>query len=518
MKLNRITLVTITMLISSVSLFAQATLPEIFADHMVFQRQQPIPVWGWSPAGTAITVKLADSQQTTTADKQGRWRVELPARPAGGPYTLAIIAGKKTVLFQDVLLGDIWLASGQSNMSMPMRPNLPWSMGVLDYQNEIATANEKNVRFFMVPHEPDYPEQTDMHGAWRLSQGSQVCDVSALSYYFARMVNRYTDIPIGVIVSAVGSTSISSWVDIDINKKYHASSVTKLTEELQSSASQMAEYERSRPEYEHKQEAFTNGCSSPEAHLDKQPLEHFIFKPSGLYNAMIYPFHQIPIRGVLWYQGESDSGNSKEYGQIIQDMIASWRERWHNPGMPFYMVQLENVENQRRRGVDFDPNLLHFTEFREMERLTTLRVSHTGIAVAADVGDPYFPHPRNKRAVGERMALLALANDYGQKVVATGPILKSYSRDGNKLVLNFDAQGGPLVINTGTVPYGFEIAGIDNVFHPAVSAVDGDTVTLESPLVNEPINARYGWRENPKLSLYNTAGLPASPFSTQSKP
>jgi sialate O-acetylesterase len=503
---------------SSVALSAQTTLPEIFRDHMILQRQQPIPVWGRANAGAAITVRLADAQQTTTADKDGKWRVQLPAREAGGPFILTVSAGSKTINIQDVLLGDIWLASGQSNMTMPMRSNMPWSMGVLDYEHEIASANEKNVRFYLVPKEPDYPEQTEMHGIWRVSVGSQVCDVSAASYYFARKLNHDTNIPIGVIVSGNGATGIESWVNMDVNRKYHPKKMEELDKLLHDHASELAEYERSRPGFEKQQNEYSNGCTSEKPHEQKPPIERFIFRQSALYNAMIYPFHQVPIKGAIWYQGENDSGNYKEYANEIQDLIASWRASWHEPNMPFYMVQLENVENDARRGLDPDPTRLHFTNFREMQRRTVQLVPHTGIAVSADVGDPYFPHPRNKRPVGERLALLAEANDYGLKVVASGPVLKSFSRSGDKLLLKFDAQGGPLIVNTGTIPYGFEIAGADKVYHPAVSAVDGDTVTLNSPLVKEPLNARYGWRENPYLSLYNTADLPASPFATDWQP
>jgi sialate O-acetylesterase len=495
---------------------AQATLPEIFRDHMVLQRQQPIPIWGNAAAGTAITVKLEEAEQSTNAGKDGKWRVELPARQAGGPYILTVTAKGKTTSFKDVLLGDVWLASGQSNMSMVMRPVLPYTMGVLDYEHEIAAANEQNVRFYTVPEEGDFPEQAEMHGFWQVSQGSQVCNVSAVAYYFARKMNQEAGIPIGMIISAVGSSGIDSWMEMGINRNRHAEDMAATDKLLADHSVEFAEYQRDRPDFDLRAEESLKSCGSGlPMPMHKQPFPGFLFKRSAIYNAMIAPLHQVPIKGVIWYQGEADAKWYQVYADRMQDLIVSWRTYWHQPQMPFYFVQLAAWSPEERQGLDFDPKSLNFTNLREKQRIAAMVIPNTGMAVSADLGDPMFIHPRNKKPVGERLALLALAHDYGIKVVSSGPTLKSMSRSGEELYLKFDMHDSPLRVNTGTRPYGFEIAGADKVFHPAIATVDGDTIKLTSPQVKEPQNARYGWRENPSLSLYNAAGLPASPFTTE---
>jgi sialate O-acetylesterase len=503
-----------------VMLPAQTVLPKIFSDHMVLQRQLPIPVWGKSAPGATVTVSLADAQKATTADKDGKWRVELPARPAGGPFTLTVTAGGKTISFKDVLLGDVWMASGQSNMSMPMRPVPPYTMGVTDYEHEIAAANELNVRFFVVPEEADFPEQTEMHGDWLESKGAQVCNVSAVAYYFARKVNRDTGVPIAVIDASVGSTGLSAWVNIDVNRKAHPDAVAASEKLLQEHVAEVRDYERDRPDFDKRtEESIRNNCGpSGVTKEHTMPFPNFIFKPSGLYNAMIAPFHQVPIKGVLWYQGDADSHWYAGYSDRMKELIDSWRASWHQPDIPFYWVMLQNVTADERFGRDYDPKNDFYPFLREQQRIALSKISHGGMAVATDVGDPMFPHPRNKKAVGERLALIALANDYGVKVVSSGPMLKSVSHGGDQLFLKFDTFGSPLRVNTGTVPGGFEIAGADGKYHPAMATVNGDTVTLSSPLVKDPRNARYGWKGNPYLSLYNAAGLPAPPFTTEPQP
>jgi sialate O-acetylesterase len=503
----------------AVDLSAQIMLSEIFRDHMVLQRQQPIPVWGTASAGSSISVKLDKSELSTVAAADGRWRLVLPAHQAGGPFTLLVVSGKKTVSFEDVLLGDVWLASGQSNMSMVMRPMMPWTMGVLDYQQEITSAKENNVRFFTVPEEGDYPEQTEMHGFWQVSQGSQICNVSAIAYYFARKVNHETGIPIGVIISAVGSSGIDDWTEMAINRNRQPADMAATDKLLSDNAAAVVEYQKTRPEVDRLTEAnIKSMCSGGvTSAYHKPPFPNFLFKRSAIYNAMIAPLHQVPIKGVIWYQGEADAKWYPGYGERMQDLISSWRVRWHQPKMPFYFVQLAGLAPQEKEGYNFDPHSLNFANLREKQRIVSLVVPNTGMVVSADLGDPMFVHPRNKKPVGERLALLALANDYGMKVVSSGPTIKSMSRSGDQLQLHFDNHGAPLMVNTGTRPYGFEIAGADKIFYPAVAILDGDTVTLSSPMVRQPLNARYGWREAPYLSLYNAAGLPATPFTTEAQ-
>jgi sialate O-acetylesterase len=498
------------------ALVAQVVMPEIFRDHMMLQRQIPIHVWGNAKPYTVVTVKLVSTQQSTSADKEGRWSVQLPAHEAGGPFTLIVDSDGKTATIKDVLIGDVWLASGQSNMSMVMRPLPPYTMGVTDYAREIASANEKEVRFFVVPEEADFPAQTEMHGVWLQSQGAQVSNVSAVAYYFARKVNRETGVPIAVIVSAVGSTAIASWVDRDVNLKSHADSVDKVDKLLQENATAVKQYQLNRPDFDHQAEESiaTNYGPRLVTPEHKTPFPNFIFKPSGLYNAMIAPFHPYPIKGVLWYQGDADAKTYPGYSDRMKELIESWRASWNEPQMPFYFVMLQNVTTEERFGKDPDPKNQNDAYLREEQRNALSKIAHSGMAVATDVGDPMFPHPRNKKAVGERLALIALANDYGQKVVSSGPTFKSITRSGNHVFVKFDTMGSPLQSKNGTVPGGFEVAGSDNVFHPAMATIDGDTVDLQSEEVKDPKNVRYGWDNNPDLYLYNAAGLPAPPFTT----
>jgi sialate O-acetylesterase len=516
MQSTKVFLAAMIFVLLPVSLCAQATLPEIFRDHMVLQRDQPIPVWGKAAAGAAVRVKLDAATQKTTAASDGSWRVKLPSHVFGGPFLLTVTAGKDSTTLSDVMIGDVWLASGQSNMAMVMRPEPPYTLGVLDYANEIANANSTGVRAFIVPEEGDFPEQKEMHGSWHVAVGQQTCNVSAVAYYFARKVNMATGIPIGIITAAVGSTGIDSWLPMDINRKYQAANMAQTDKLLQDHAAEVAEYERLRPEWDLKAEAAANVCSGLPTPAHTQPFPNFLFKRSALYNSMIYPLQQMPIKGVIWYQGEADARYYAGYANKMRELVGSWRAGWKQPEMPFYFVQLTNIAPEERQGLDFDPKDLNFTNQREQQRVASLTIPNVGMAVTADVGDPMQVHPRNKKAMGERLALLALAHDYGQKIIANGPLYASMSVQESQLRIKFEMQGSTLRTKTGSNPYGFEIAGEDGVYHPALSAIEGaDTVVLSSPLVKEPKNARYAWHENPTMSVYNAEGLPASGFSTE---
>ncbi|MDE1160703.1 MAG: sialate O-acetylesterase [Acidobacteriaceae bacterium] len=452
--------------------------------------------------GTTVTAAISSS---------GAWEVRFPVHDAGGPYVLDVSSGADHLHLQDLMVGDVWLASGQSNMHFTMRPFAPWTEGVLDYEREIAAANNPNVRFFTVPIEASFPEKTEEKGYWQVASPETACNFSAVAYYFAQKVQQQTGVPIGILSAAVGSTSVNSWIApsrSDPAKLQHDEAVRH------QHVAGMATYEASLPAYYAAAREALSSCTGAPVAPHHDPFPNFIFETAGAYNAMIAPLRSFPIKGVIWYQGEADARYSETYADKFRNLVESWRANWHNPDLPFYFVQLANRDFRAAEIMHHDFREGNFSLLR-YQQFNDLSISHTGLAVATDVGDPGLIHPRNKKPVGERLALQALRKTYGLPVIADGPIFQSITVDGDKLVVHFATNGSPLVNRTGSSePAGFEVAGSDGYFVPALAKLQGDTVVLSSPAVPQPKHARYAWGDDPRLSIYNEAGLPAPSFQT----
>lgn len=488
-------------------------LPPIYSDHAVLQREKPIQIHGYAKPGAAVTANFDNASQTATADAAGRWQFSFAAHSAGGPYTLTVSSGKEKLQIKDLLVGDVWLSSGQSNMHFPMKASIPWTEGVLNAEQEIAAANYPRVRFFIVPVEAEFPAKPEEDGTWEVSSPETACNFSGVSYYFAIEVFRKTGIPIGILSASVGGTPIDAWME---SSRVPAKELATDADQRTAHAAAMETYIRTAPEYYAASRGGLTCTAGSKTAYHPEPYTNYLYSASGCYNAMIYPLRNYPIKGFIWYQGESNARDYDLYVDCMQQLISNWRRDWSDPTLPFYYVQIANRDFRSAQAGN--PNFImgRSGELR-FQQYKALTISNTGMAVAADVGDPQNIHPRDKKTVGTRMTLQALRKTYGMaNVAADGPLYTYYEVKSDQLIVHFNTNGSPLVNRTGSMePDGFEIAGEDGKFIPAISQIKGDTVVLHSPAVKKPVAARYGAGDNPWLSLYNSEGLPAPTFTTR---
>lgn len=502
--------VPILLLLCSAGGAQQLRLPPIFSDHAVLQRDRPVLIWGTARAGAAVEVTLAGNKASVNAEADGTWKVDLPAHVAGGLFQMIVRSGASSTVVNDLLFGDVWLASGQSNMQFTMRPLPPWSEGVLDYETEIAASRNNQVRFFVEPVEAIYTPKREVNGAWEPVSPESACNLSAVAWYFAREVQQKTGVPIGIVSAAVGATDIASWMEAS------RQSPGKLrVEEQQRSehAQEIVAMDLRRPAYYAASNASLTVCRDVPGATMHWPFHQYLYGASGTYNAMIAPLRGIKFRGVIWYQGEGDAPNAMGYAERMAQLIENWRSLFDDRELPFYYVMLSNRDFRAAQAGKPGARPGHYAELRG-EQMRVLTIPHTGMAVATDVGDPMLTHPRDKRSVGERLALQALQKSYGQNVQADGPLFHDVHFTDGKAVVRFETGKLGLMNRTGSAePEGFELAGPDGKFIPAHAVLRGDTVLVSSPVVAQPCAVRYGWADDPRLSLFNRMGLPAPPFS-----
>ncbi len=501
---------------------AEVTLARVFSDHAVLQRDRPLPIWGWADPGEAITVSLGSASSQTTTDANGMWLVQLPAQPATTRPEVLKVVGRNTLERQDILLGDVWLCSGQSNME--------WPLGNCDAQVDIDRADFPLIRHFAVELNFAAVPQTDVIGQWQTCSPQTAPGFTAVGFYFARRVQQDTGVPIGLLRSCVGGTNIECWM----------SQMTLLnTPELEPFAKVMreslADYQRELAAALPMIEKWAQESRRAlDGHQDlplppmwpEFPFGERRFRPRcvTLHNGMIWPLVPMSLAGVLWYQGESNAGNAFDSDQYIEKkraMIRDWRTWFGNEKLPFYFVQLANWQkpNESPEGGD------GWAYFRDAQR-RCLTISHTGMASAVDVGDADDLHPKNKFDVGERLARIALANQYGKPMETSGPLIREVVIEGAVARIRFDHVGAGLMVgrkagrnaaeevSLGTLA-GFAIAGADKQWRWANARIDGETVVCTHPAIERPLHLRYGFSMNPaNANLYNRDGLPASPFRT----
>jgi len=488
---------------------ADVKLPAIFGDHMILQRDMPLPVWGWADPEESVTVTLGDQSKTAAADSGGKWSVKLDAAKAGGPYVLKV-QGKNTAEFSDVLVGEVWLGSGQSNMAMNVG-------GVLHKEAEIAAANYPSIRMFMVPMKTAEEPQPDCKGRWVVCSPKTVAGFSATAYFFGRELHKQLKLPVGLINSSVGGTPIQSWIGVKAQQDVPelAPTIEQLNKAIAAYDPEAAKerYETALAKWEKTVKAAKDKTQRDNLNRQKPrpPQDPRLANgsPGRLFNGMIAPLAPYAIRGAIWYQGEANAGGWKIYGLQLRTMIAEWRALWNESDFPFLFVQLPNyMAPQQKPG---EPG--GWALIRE-QFVKTLSMVNTGMAITIDVGDAKNIHPTNKQEVGRRLALWALAKTYDKDVVASGPLYKSMRTDGDKIVVEFDYADGGLAVRKGEQLKGFAIAGADKKFVWAEAKVVGNTVVVSSPDVELPVAVRYAWANNPECNLISKAGLPASPFRT----
>jgi sialate O-acetylesterase len=451
-------------------------MPVPFTSEMVLQQQMPDPVWGHADAGAAVTVTFAGQEKHATADAAGNWMVKLDPMPANDKgQEMTITSGDQTVKLTDVLVGEVWLCSGQSNMEKPIgeqRGQKPTE----NYQQEIAAADHPLIRLLTIPK---VKSADAIKTNWEVCSPATVAKehFSAVAYFFGRKIQQDVNVPVGLIHSSWGGTRIEPWTSPEgFQMEPTLGSFTRPV-------------------------APTTSTTRP-----TPPV------PSQLYTAMIKPLVPFGIRGALWYQGESNVGDKDRqlYGDKMRALIGGWRKVWGEGDFPFYYVQLAPYQSGNHKG----PPGTALAEMWDIQR-KALSIPNTGMAVITDlVGDIHDIHPIRKREVAERLALWAEAKDYGKKDIEfSGPLFKSVDFSGDRAIVHFDHAAG-LKTRDGKAPDYFEIAGADGKFVPATATIDGDAVDLSAQGIASPAAVRFGWLETAEPNLINGAGLPASPFKS----
>ncbi len=511
MKRITLSLIGFLLFFTQALVHAEITLPSVIGNNMVLQRDIQVPIWGWASTGEEITITLSTenegaepvSSTTAVADAEGNWRTKLPAMAAGGPYTLKIVGGN-TLELTNILFGEVWVCSGQSNMEWSVRASK-------DSETEIAAANYPTIRLFDVPRKPSGLLQHDVEADWSETTPETIENFSAVAYYFGRKLYKNLDVPIGLINTSWGGTRIEPWTPpAGFTSVPALESISKEIQEAHENYRQqlpekMKAIETWIAETREALETDTRLTQIPE---NRHSLRHQA-RPTGLYNGMVYPIVPYAIRGALWYQGESNLQDGMLYHEKMKALINGWREVWGQGDFPFYFVQLAPFNYGGWIG---DPFFL--PQIWEAQT-ATLSVPNTGMAVTTDIGNLKDIHPRNKQEVGRRLALWALAKTYGRDdVTYSGPHYKSMEVEGNTIRLNFDFVGSGLMARDEMPLTWFEIAGEDKHFVEAKAAIDGNTILVSSDTVANPVAVRFGWHQNAEPNLANKEGLPASPFRT----
>lgn len=484
---------------------ADVRLPAIFGSNMVLQRNQPIPVWGFSVPHESVAVFFNGAVKNTIGDENGRWSVSLDAVSEGGPFELTVRANN-TIVLSNILIGEVWICSGQSNMTMELKK----TSGAGDV---IASSLNKHLRFFTVKRVLSDTPLNDVQGKWEECSPEVSADFSAVAYFFGKNLNDSLQVPIGLVHVSWGGTAAEGWMPRNVLEND-----SDFSPIIQRWVKDSVSYPTAITEFNEKLSALTEQWMKDSAAvvalgraLPRKPTAPrgpgHRDTPSGQYNGMLHPIIPFAMRGVIWYQGEGNASRAFQYRRLFPALITTWRSLWGQGDFPFYFVQLPNLDRQP------EPSKSGWAELREAQMMA-LSLPNTGMAVTIDVGDPKELHPTNKRPVGARLALIALAKSYGRNVEYSGPVLNTFTFGKKNVRFQFDHASGGLVTPNRSALTGFAIAGKDKKFVPAAATILGNTVIVSNGKVKEPVSVRYAWADNPTCNLYNRSGLPASPFRT----
>jgi sialate O-acetylesterase len=445
---------------------ADVKLPAMFADHMVLQRDAEIRVWGTASPRDQIAIEVAGKSSSAVADENGNWSLKLPAMKSGDATSMIVEAAGKRTVFNDVLIGDVWVCSGQSNMGFRLETSD-------NGKEEVAKAEHPNIRLFQVPQATALEPTKELKAEWKVCTPDSAAHFSAVGYFFGREIHEREHVPVGLIANAWGGMPAESFTS---------------KETLESD-----------PDLAMLLHKTVKSATAPA-------------QGSNIYNAMVYPVIPYTIKGAIWYQGESNAPRAAQYRKLFPAMIADWRKQWGQGDFPFLFVQLANWTIPDKRNQKAET----WAELREAQTMTLKKSPNTGMAVTIDIGDEKNIHPTNKQDVGKRLALAAEKIAYGKDIEYSGPMYDSMKVEGNDVRLKFRHADG--LKFKGEKLRGFEVAGEDQKFSPATARIDKGEVVVSSEQVSKPAAVRYGWTDNPTCNLYNSADLPASPFRTDDWP
>ncbi|HUR58865.1 MAG TPA: sialate O-acetylesterase [Opitutaceae bacterium] len=494
-------------LVFSSALRAELRLPAIISDHMVLQQKQANPIWGWDTPGTKVTVTFAGQTQTATAGQDGKWTVKLaPVTANATPQTLSIAGTTKRDL-QDVLVGEVWMCSGQSNMQFQLAQD--WNGDL-----EAAASKLPNVRLIKVPSVGTQELKDDFKGQWRAAAPETARSFSAVGFLYGRYLHQILEVPIGLIDNSWGGSAAEAWVrraSLEKDARFAAlmASTVKREADLQTDKSRqdheqaMAKWKDAVTKAKAENKAEPRAPATPQAWLTGNA------RPGNIFNGVVHPTLGYGIKGVIWYQGESNASLAHEYGELFPFMIEQWRKEWGQGDFPFYWVQLADFMAEKSA-----PGDSNWAELRESQT-RTMKLPNTGQAVIIDLGEGKDIHPRNKHDVAARLVRWPLARDYGVKIAYRSPELKDVKIAGNKATVTIDCFGSTLRAFDVAEARGFAICGEDKVWHAAKGKLLGrDQVEVWSDDVAAPIAVRYAWADNPVCNLFSNDGLPVTPFRT----
>lgn len=473
---------------------ADVSLPNIFGDHMVLQQKQKNKVWGKADPGEAVRVQFHESVQETEAGDDGMWSVMIDPAPAGGPYELSV-KGKNSIVIKDVLVGEVWICSGQSNME--------WRVNSSNDPDMVkVAANYPEIRMINYPNTGSQtPIFTHANSNWMVCSPATVGDFSAVGYFFGRQLHQSLGVPIGLVNDAWGGSAADAWINRDL---LEADEQYKPTLDRWKAMEKQYDTLAAKAEPTEAEKKQMNG-------LRRQMGGNH--RPSNIYNGVLKSHLGYGMKGVIWYQGESNAGRAYQYRHIFPMMIQNWRDEWGQGDFPFYWVQLADFRNE-----ETEPGESDWAELREAQTMT-MKLPNTGEAVIIDVGEGKDIHPRNKVIVGQRLARWALAKQYGFEIAYQSPTYTGMKKAGKKLVLSFSHVDGGWRPFDVREPVGFAIAGEDKKFVWAkAKIVNNQTIEVWSDEVAEPVAVRYGWANNPVCNMFDTMGLPLTPFRTDDWP
>lgn len=495
--------------LSIVNTFADVKLPAIFGDHMVLQRDQPVRVWGWDKSAQKVLVEFAGQKAEAVADGSGKWCASLAPLPASAESRDLKVTGSSSVTLQDVVVGEVWLCSGQSNMQ--------WNVGsAYDADLVALTCTDPQIRLITVPQVGTQEPQNDFAGKWETAAPDVVKDFSAVGYLYGRLLHEAIQVPVGLIDNSWGGSAAEAWVPRNlleanpIYKPFLDDWVQKETNVEANTVKWKADMEvwkKKAAEATAAKLPVPRAPNSPEAEMKGQ------HRPGNLYNGVLKPIIGYTIRGAIWYQGETNAGRAYAYRTLFPFMIQQWRKEWGQGDFPFYWVQLADFMDEKP-----EPGPSGWAELREAQTMT-LSLPRTGQAVIIDRGEAKDIHPKDKQTVANRLARLALANDYGISIVSQSPRYASHQVQGSKVIVQFTQVGGGLSTFDVRNAKGFAVAGADQVFHWAEGKVIApDKMEVSCSQVPNPLAVRYAWADNPVANVLNKEGLPLTPFRTDDWP
>lgn len=486
---------------------AELKLPAIIGDHMVLQQKLANPIWGWDTPGTTVTVSFAGQTRTAEAGADGKWTVKLDPVPANATPQVLTISGTSKRELQDVLVGEVWMCSGQSNMGFTLAGD--WNGDL-----EAAASKLPNLRLIKVPQVGTQQLQNDFKGEWKLSTPESATGFSAVGFFFGRYIHQIVGVPVGLIDNAWGGSAAEAWIrreSLEKDPRFEAL-MRRTTQQETYLASDKAksDYEAQSSRWrEAAEKAKTAQKAAPRRPISPQQWLSGNARPGNIFGGVLHPTLGYGLKGVIWYQGESNAGRAAEYADLFPFLIEQWRKEWNQGDFPFYWVQLADYRAEKPEPGDSD-----WAELREAQT-KTLKLPNTGQAVIIDLGEGKDIHPKNKRDVGARLARWALARDYGLSLPYRSPEFKSMNVSGNKITLRFDCFGSSLRTFDVEEAVGFAVCGQDKAWHWAKGRLRGaDQVDLSCPEVEKPVAVRYAWADNPVCNVFSKEGLPVTPFRT----